>query len=64
MDGNLFTHLTKQELVSKANQAVEQMEIQDDIHKITFIGVKKLTNGGIIYDLETQEAAWFIQNNK
>jgi hypothetical protein len=56
--------LTEQELVAKANEAVSNLEEDHELASITFIGAKKLANGGIVFDLDTEEAAKWIQANK
>jgi hypothetical protein len=56
--------LTEQELVAKANEAVNNLDEDHDLANIEFIGAKRLTNGGIVFDLDTEEAARWIQTNK
>jgi hypothetical protein len=56
--------LTEQELVAKANEAINNLEEDHDLINIAFIGAKKLANGGIVFDLDTEEAARWIQANK
>jgi hypothetical protein len=56
--------LTERELVAKANEAVDNLEEDHDLASIVFIGAKKLANGGIVFDLDTEEAARWIQANK
>ncbi|KAF8482316.1 hypothetical protein JB92DRAFT_3268538, partial [Gautieria morchelliformis] len=56
--------LTERELVAKANEAVGNLEGDHDSVDIVFIGAKKLANGGIVFDLDTEEAVKWIQQNK
>jgi hypothetical protein len=56
--------LTEQELVAKANEAISNLEEDHDLASIEFIGAKKLANGGIVFDLDTEQAAKWIQANK
>jgi hypothetical protein len=56
--------LTEQELVAKANEAVNNLEEDHELTSLAFIGAKKLANGGIVFDLDTEEAAKWIQANK
>jgi hypothetical protein len=59
-----LTELTELELVAKANEAVEHMETQESGKEVRFVGAKKLTNGGIVFDMGTPEAANHIQHHK
>jgi hypothetical protein len=56
--------LTEQELVAKANEAISKLEEDHNLASIAFIGAKKLANGGIVFDLDTEEAVRWIQANK
>jgi hypothetical protein len=59
---NALNSLTEKELVTKANTALDLMGIEatDRPTDTTFIGAKKLRNGNILYQLNTQEAVnWF-----
>ena len=48
--------LTEQELVTKANEAMEQLGETLDIEDYTFMGVKKLMNDGVVFDMNTPNA--------
>ncbi|KAF8515673.1 hypothetical protein JB92DRAFT_3114809 [Gautieria morchelliformis] len=61
---NPFKELTERELVAKVNEAVEYMDTLEEGEAPRFVGVKKLVNGGIVFDLETQEAAEVIQTRR
>jgi hypothetical protein len=50
--------------VAKANEAVSNLEEDHELASIMFIGAKELANGGIVFDLDTEEAARWIQANK
>ena len=63
---NMLYSLTEKELVAKANMALDLMGMQatDRPAGTTFIGAKKLRNGNILYQLNTQDVAnWFKQAN-
>ncbi|KAF8483198.1 hypothetical protein JB92DRAFT_2763031 [Gautieria morchelliformis] len=61
---NALTELTEQELVAKANEAIDILGDDHSHISRAFVGAKKLANGGIVFDLETVEAARWIQANK
>ncbi|KAF8499396.1 hypothetical protein JB92DRAFT_3124897 [Gautieria morchelliformis] len=61
---NVFDELNEQELVAKANKAANEIETSENVGEMCFIGVKKLANGGIVFDLTTNTAARWIQANK
>ena len=59
-----FNELTEQELVTKANEAVENMGVLEGGGELRFVGVKKLANRGIVFDLDTQEEVGVIQSHR
>ena len=59
-----FNELTEQELVTKANEAVENMGVPEGGGELRFVGVKKLANRGIVFDLDTQEVVGVIQSHR
>ncbi|KAF8503954.1 hypothetical protein JB92DRAFT_3123191 [Gautieria morchelliformis] len=64
VEHNALTELTEQELVAKANEALEQLEGDTQGTEVTFIGAKILANGGIVYELGNPTAASWVQQNK
>jgi hypothetical protein len=62
--GNPFAELNEQELVAKANEALDLSRDSTCPEEGKFIGARKLTNGGIVFDLNTIEATRWIQKNK
>jgi hypothetical protein len=61
---NPLTDLTEQELVEKVNMALDLSRDNTCDTSSKFIGAKKLTNGGIMLDLNKMEAARWVQQNK
>ena len=61
---DVFSSLNEQELVMKANIAAAKIEAAGRPGNKIFIGVKKLANGGIVFDLATNEINEWIQTNK
>jgi TolA-binding protein len=57
------TNLTEKELVTKANTALDLMgwEGLDKLQHTTFVAARKLCNGDVIYQVNTPEAAEWIQ---
>src|SRR3979490_2915450 len=53
---DMLGSLTEQELVAKANEAVKQLESPGELEHGCFIRAKKLTNGGIVFELRTTDA--------
>ena len=51
---NILDELSEKELVTKANEAVRLLKYLHGGKEISFLGVKKLANGGIIYEMKTQ----------
>ena len=60
---NLDT-LTERELVAKANEAIEQLGATLDIKDYTFMGVKKLANGGVVFDMNTPNSVKWVHLHK
>ena len=58
---NTLNDLMEQELVAKSNEAITQMDIMEHNRDISFLGAKKLNNGGIVLDLEKPEMACWSQ---
>ena len=63
-DHNGLKELTEKELVEKARIALEQLEQTDQLPDIVvqFVGAKKLRNGGVIYEMNTAEAAHWLKS--
>ena len=61
---NTLSDLTEQELVEKTNEAVMQLGDNTGPTDIMYLGAKKLTNGGIVFDLNSTEATRWIQDHK
>ena len=51
VEQNNLDTLIEWELVTKANKAMEQLGKTLDIKDYTFMGVKKLANGGVVFDM-------------
>ena len=64
MDTNPFHKLTEQELPAKVNETVENLGVLEGGVEPRFVGVKKLANGGVVFDLDTQEAVGVIQSHR
>ena len=64
MDVDPFQQLSELELVTKANLAVTFMGTNEKDSDELFIGVRKLANGGILFDMESLDSAKWIQDNK
>ena len=56
--------LTEWELVAKANEAMEQLGKTLDIEDYTFMGMKKLVNGGVVFDMNTPNAVKWVHLHK
>ena len=56
VEQNNLDTLTEWELVAKANEAIKQLGTTLDIKDYTFMGVKKLANGGVVFDMNTPNA--------
>ena len=61
---NPLQNLTEQELVAKANEALDLSKDQNTPTGGRFIGAKKLNNGGIVFDLNTAQITTWVKNNK
>jgi hypothetical protein len=61
---NMLDGLTEQELVAKANEAVDQIEQTNGLEDGGCIGAKRLANGGIVLELRTAEGARWMQQHK
>jgi len=60
MEQNNLNGLSKRELVTKANEAVGQLDGLCNGEEISFIGVIKLANGGVVYEMSMESAAKWI----
>jgi len=60
---NALKSLTEKDLVTKANTALDLMgwEELDKLQHTTFIGAKKLRSGSILYQLNSKDAATWLQ---
>ena len=61
---NTLNNLMEQELVAKSNETIIQMDIAEYGQEMIFLGTKKLSNAGIVLDLEKLEMACWLQQNK
>ena len=61
---NPLKNLTEQELVAKANEALDLSKDQNTPTDGKFLGAKKLNNGGIVFDLNTAQITSWVKNNK
>ena len=64
VEQNNLDTLTEQELVPKANEAKEQLGVTLDIEDYTFMGVKKLANGGVVFDMNTPNTVKWVHLHK
>jgi hypothetical protein len=65
-EGRGLTNLTEVELVVKANTACDLMDVEKEWapEVLCFVGAKKLTRGGILFDLNSAEVAlWLWRTN-
>jgi hypothetical protein len=63
-DHNNLGGLSERELVAKANEALAQLGEPDPLVEVSFVGAKILPNGGVVYELNKQTAAKWVQANK
>jgi len=58
--------LTEKELVAKANEAIELMKAQSDDDGVdaTVLGAKRIGNGGIVYELNSDQAAKWVRHER
>jgi len=58
--------LSEQELVAKANEALESMAAQltNGLEGPRAVGTRKLRNGGVVYELNSTEAAQWVRSEK
>ena len=61
---NTLSDMTEQLLVAKANKAVMQLGLNTRPTDITYLGAKKLTNRGIVFDLNSTEATRWKEDHK
>ena len=64
VEQNNLDTLTEQEHVAKANEAMEQLGVTLDIKNYIFMGVKKLANGGVVFDMNTPNAVKWVHLHK
>lgn len=61
---NGLEDLSEKELVEKARVALELLKQEQNIDMlIQFVGARKLRNGGVIYKMDTAEAARWLKSN-
>jgi len=58
--------LNKQGLVAKANEAIKSMQgqVSQGLDERRVVGVRRLWNGGILYELDTPEVAMWLRREK
>jgi hypothetical protein len=64
--GDDISQLTEETLVAKANMAIELMKAEDHPNKpenIKFVSAKKLQNGGLEFELNSNEVATWIKGD-
>jgi len=63
---NHLDNLDEGKLVEKANEAITKMCRTDTPNQteVKVIGVKRLQNGGVVYDLNNPEAATWLRKEK